>query len=244
MTDACAVIVFAKAPLAGLAKTRLIPALGADGAAQLAERLLNATLEQALAAGIGPVDLCCTPDTTHAAFAHAAQQGGVTLSAQGDGDLGARMHRALLRTLSTQSRALLIGTDAPGMDAKILRTAARALDTHDVVIGPALDGGYTLIGLRRTPRDVSALFAGVAWSTPQVLSETHERIARLGLHHAELAPLADVDVPADLVHVPHHWLAALSVPAPRPEDAAASRGTVPAAAPPSATSRPGLRRRG
>ena len=198
-----AVVIFAKAPVAGYAKTRLAPALGAEGAACLAERLLLETSLQAVQAAIGPVEICATPDTTHPAFLALGLRFGVALVGQGEGDLGLRMHRAFARTLALHRGAIVIGTDAPGLGALYLRGAARALETHDAVLGPAMDGGYTLIGLRRPD---ATLFDDIAWSTPRVLQQTRERLARAGLSHAELAPLDDVDEPADLHHVPRAWL--------------------------------------
>lgn len=195
----CAVIVFAKAPSAGHAKTRLIPALGASGAARLAEHLLRNTLEQALAAAIGPVELCVTPDRNHPAFIAALERLPVALTEQGEGDLGLRMARAFERVLSTQAGALLIGTDAPALDAAYLRQAAQALDAADAVFGPAADGGYTLVGLKRPAPE---LFAGMQWSHPRVMADTRERVGAQRLHHVELPMLHDIDEPADLVHVP------------------------------------------
>ena len=203
----CAVIVFAKAPQAGHAKTRLIAALGAEGAALLAERLLFATLDRALVADVGPVELCVTPQRTHPAFAAAAQRGAVTLTDQGNGDLGQRMARAFQRVLRTNSRALLIGTDTPRLDAPYLRAAAAALNDTDAVFGPAADGGYTLVGLQRP---APGLFVGMRWSHSQVMAHTRERLAALSLRHVELPILHDVDEPADLVHVPRQWLQSLS----------------------------------
>jgi rSAM/selenodomain-associated transferase 1 len=192
------VIVMAKAPVAGYAKTRLIPALGAEGAALLAERLLRHAVAQALAAGIGPVELCCAPDAHHAVFAALAGDARLALSEQGEGDLGARMARALRQALAMHDRALLIGTDAPALDAAYLRAARGRLADHDAVLGPAVDGGYTLIGLRRF---APSIFESMPWSTPQVLALTQERLRAAGLRHAELMPLHDVDEPADLVHL-------------------------------------------
>ena len=200
----CPVIVFAKAPRPGLAKTRLIPALGEAGAAQLAERLLDAAMEQACAAAIGPVRLCCTPDATHPAFARWAQRPGVTLTLQSAGDLGQRMARALAQALAEHPGALLMGSDIPVLDAACLRQARDALAHHDAVFTPALDGGYVLVGLRRP---CAALFENIPWSTPQVMAQTRKRLARLGLRHAELPPLGDVDEPADLTRLPPHWIA-------------------------------------
>ena len=200
-----AVIVFAKAPVAGFAKTRLIPALGADGAATLAHRLLRHAVSAALEAGLGPVELCATPDATHPAFA--ALDASVERHLQGDGDLGARMARAFARRLGDPpdgglAGCLLIGTDAPGLDAAYLRAAAEALATHDAVFGPAIDGGYTLVGLRRP---APGLFTGMAWSTPTVMADTRTRLAAAGLRHAELPPLSDIDEAGDLVHLPPGW---------------------------------------
>jgi uncharacterized protein len=202
----CAVIVFAKAPQPGHAKTRLIAALGAEGAAALAERLLHAALAHALAADLGPVELCVTPDRRHPAFAAAAEDGRLALTDQGDGDLGQRMARALDRVLALHDHALLIGTDAPLLDAPYLRAAAVALTEADAVFGPAADGGYTLVGLRRP---APGLFTGMRWSHEQVMAQTRERLAALALRHIELPVLHDVDEPADLAHVPAQWLHSL-----------------------------------
>lgn len=194
----CAVLVMAKAPLPGLAKTRLIPALGAAGAAALAARMLRHALDEALAAGLGPVTLCAAPQASHPAFATFAREGRITMANQGEGDLGARMQRAFERALTAHAGALLIGTDAPALDAAVLRAAHAALTAHDAVLVPAHDGGYVLIGLRgMAPR----LFEDMPWSTPQVLALTRERLRESGLCWAELPALHDIDEPADLVHL-------------------------------------------
>jgi rSAM/selenodomain-associated transferase 1 len=208
-----AVIVFAKAPVAGLAKTRLAPALGADGAAALAGRMLHHTLAQATGAALGPVELCAAPDATHPTLRAAAAGHGASLTEQGSGDLGLRMHRAFARSLVRHGRALLIGTDAPTLDAAMLRSAAQALEHHDVVVVPALDGGYALIGQRRADQ---RWFSDMTWSHPRVMEETRERLRAAGARWAELAPVADIDEPADLVHLPSGWLDAPVLPqAPR-----------------------------
>ena len=171
------VIVLAKAPVAGVAKTRLIPALGAQGAAALAEYLLELAVAHALDARLGAVDLCCGPNTDHPAFVRHAGWQGMKLSAQGGGDLGERMARAFERWLARADRALIIGTDAPALDADTLRRAALALDDADAVFVPAFDGGYALIGLRRA---APALFSGMVWSTPSVMARTRERLKTAG----------------------------------------------------------------
>lgn len=207
MSAGCTIVVMAKAPRPGLAKTRLAPALGADGAARLAGRLLDHAVHEALAADLGPVELCAAPDAADPAF---ARWRGLPLrwSDQSAGDLGERMARAidcaLARAPGHAPRVLLIGSDAPALDAPMLRTAAAALVAHDAVFVPARDGGYVLVGVRRP---AAALFAGVAWSTPRVMAQTRERLRTAGWTHHELPPVADVDEPADLVHVPPSWLA-------------------------------------
>lgn len=204
-----AVIVFAKAPIAGWAKTRLAPALGPEGAASLAARMLQHTLVQAVEAGVGPVELCGAPDGGHPALVSAAAACGAARTAQGSGDLGLRMHRALARTLMQHGRALVIGTDAPALDAAMLREAATRLLDHDAVYVPALDGGYALVGLRRAD---ARLFTGLTWSTATVMEETRHRLRAAGLRWAELPPVADIDEPPDLVHLPAAWREGLPLP--------------------------------
>ena len=225
-----ALIVFAKAPVPGQVKTRLIPVLGADGAAMLAQRMLVHALRQSMALPVSRWELCVSPDPAHPAFERAVVDSGgrLHLTLQGEGDLGERMHRALTRVLAVCSldrvspvlteggqqvscgpalpsgheKALLIGTDAPGLTTAVLRQAVGALDGHDAVFVPALDGGYALVGLTRSAPE---LFEGMTWSTPRVMAETRERARRAGLRWAELAPVADIDEPQDLVHLPEGW---------------------------------------
>jgi uncharacterized protein len=206
MSVRSAVIVMAKAPVPGFAKTRLIPALGTEGSARLAKALLDRAVKQALAAHLGEVHLCCTPDTEHAAFVALNRLSGVTLAAQGDGDLGQRMARAFERVLTPGGRALITGTDAPALNAATLRQAAEVLDHHDAVLIPAHDGGYTLLGLRVA---ASSLFEGVAWSTASVLDQTRDRLKAAKLTWLELPALHDIDEPADLVHLPPELMAGL-----------------------------------
>lgn len=198
-----AIAILAKAPVAGLAKTRLAPALGAQGAATLAVRMLDYAVAQAVAAALGPVTVWATPDTTHPAFLRLQQQHGVALAVQGGGDIGQRMAAVFAASLAEQGIPLLLmGSDLPGLNAAVLQQAAAALATHDAVLVPALDGGYGLIGLHRP---APQLFEGLAWSTPAVLAQTRQRMAAAGLRHAELPALADIDEPADLARLPAGW---------------------------------------
>jgi len=204
----CAVIVMAKAPVPGYAKTRLIPALGAVRAARLADRLLHHAVGAALQARLGPVDLCCAPDQHHPLLQAHRQKAGLSLSDQGEGDLGARMSRAFDRWWPEADCILMTGTDAPGLGAQVLQRAAQCLDDTDAVFVPAMDGGYALIGLRRPS---PSLFRQVAWSTAQVMSTTRRHLAAAGLRHVELDALPDIDEPADLVHLPPGWLERLNL---------------------------------
>ena len=189
------IVIMAKAPVPGAVKTRLIPALGAGGAARLAQRMLAATLDQALAGNVGPVELCADPPVDDPAWRSVALPPGIEVSTQGDGDLGARMARAAERTTARGEAILLIGTDAPELDAPRLHQAASLLRKADAVLFPAVDGGYVVLGLHRGH---ALLFDGIPWGTETVAADTLRRLARLGWS-VEIGPtLHDIDEPDDL----------------------------------------------
>lgn len=208
MTARCGIVVFAKAPRPGRVKTRLIPALGAAGAAALARRFLAETLGQALAADVGPVALCVAGGARDAWVRALARDAGVALWPQGRGGLGTRMAVALTRMRTEAGApALLIGTDAPALEAGRLRRAAHALARADAVFVPTVDGGYALVGLAG---DAPQLFSGMRWSHAGVMADTRARAAAAELRLVELGPpLHDVDEPADLAQVPAAWLQAI-----------------------------------
>lgn len=190
-------MVFARAPVPGAAKTRLIPALGAEGAAALHAQLCCRTLALASAARLAPVELWCSPDTAHPFFAACRTAFGVDLRAQHGSDLGSRMAAAFDDALDPGRPALIIGTDCPGLGPGDLRQAFQVLhEGCDAVLGPAEDGGYVLIGLARP---APGLFADVDWGTDRVLAQTREHLRELGLRWHELAPRRDVDRPEDLI---------------------------------------------
>ncbi len=195
-----AVAVLAKAPVPGLAKTRLIPALGAAGAARAQRGFALQTLATVRAASTGPVTLWCAPDARHRFFRALQARHGVTSVAQPAGDLGARMGAAVQAHFAQHHNLalLLVGTDCPVLTPAHLQQAADALQTHDAVLIPAEDGGYVLLGLRRP---LPGVFESVAWSTPQVLAQTRERIGAAGARWLELPALWDVDEPADWVRL-------------------------------------------
>lgn len=186
-----AIAVLAKAPIAGFAKTRLIPVLGAVRAARLQARLIERAVDAACVAGTGPVTVWTAPDETHAVFQALLPR--VSFARQPAGDLGARMLAALK---AAEGPALVIGTDCPPLMPGHLRMAAEVLrNGGDAVVCPAEDGGYVLIGLRKP---LSALFAGMSWSTDAVMEETRRRLRHHKLAWQEPATLWDVDVPEDL----------------------------------------------
>ncbi|MDS4019448.1 MAG: TIGR04282 family arsenosugar biosynthesis glycosyltransferase [Candidatus Competibacter sp.] len=189
-------LIFAKAPVPGRVKTRLAGQLGAHGAAELYKRLLRRTLGIARAARLCPVELWCAPDARHGFFADCRRDYGVRLRRQRGGDLGRRMNHALNRALAGKAYAVLIGGDCASLGAAELREAFGQLAAgREAVLGPAADGGYLLVGLRRP---CPALFGGIAWSTPTVLAATRRRLDRAGLAWVELPAGWDVDTPADL----------------------------------------------
>lgn len=196
-----ALVTFAKAPIPGQVKTRLCPPLTPDEAATLhgsfvldiLERTKEATSKLKL-----PIDryLACAPSATHVFFKIMEERQGVKLIDQIGDDLGARMNQAF-RTLFTQGyrQVVLIGSDVPTLPLNHFKQALTSLEDHDLVLGPAFDGGYYLIGLKRMAPE---LFVDIPWSTDQVLRLTQGKAVALGLTTALLEPWRDVDTLADL----------------------------------------------
>ena len=197
------IVIIAKAPLAGYAKTRLIPALGADGAARLARKMLFHTVQTAIAANIGSVELCTSPAPGDAVWKTFELPTKLRWSTQGEGDLGERMARAAARTLQEDKAVLLIGTDCPAIDTHTLREVALALRTHDACMIPTFDGGYALLALNQYD---ASLFTDVPWSTDTVAQITLSRIQTLNWTCKLLPTLHDIDEAADLAFVPKDWL--------------------------------------
>lgn len=196
------IIIFAKVPLPGFVKTRLIPALGAQGAADLALRMLDSTLMAACDADIGTVELCVSPAIEDSCWHDISLPSRVLTSSQGVGDLGQKLARAAQRALQNNEALLLIGTDCVEMSPALLQAAATCLADHDALIHPTTDGGYAVLGLRQYD---PSLFSDIPWSSNSVASQTIQRIQHLGWHLFCGATLHDIDVPADLAHLPPHW---------------------------------------
>lgn len=193
------IIVFTRYPIPGSTKTRLIPALGPEGAAELQRAMTEHTVRTALEVSRATLEIRFTDGDS----AQMSQWLGPAIAyrPQAEGDLGERMREALAAAFAEGlGRATIIGIDSPEISAGIHEAAFRALRSHDLVLGPATDGGYYLIGMRRAAADIAlpAIFEGIEWGAENVLESTLLRAKELGLRVWRLAPLDDVDRPEDL----------------------------------------------
>jgi len=185
--------VFARAPVAGRVKSRLAETLGTGAALAAHVQLVEDTLARLVSIADVATELWLD-DVEDAGGRRWARQWQLPLRQQKGGDLGARMHHALQSCLDANAVGMVVGTDCPAIDAGYVQSAARALDSHDVVLGPAQDGGYGLIGARRP---VPELFRGIAWGSDAVLAQTLARAAVAGLDVAQLPQIWDVDTALD-----------------------------------------------
>ncbi len=191
--------VFAKAPVPAQVKTRLIPVLGPEGAMELYCRMVRHTLATVAFARVGPIEVWTTTPGEESFIQTCKRVLGVDVHMQPEGDLGARMLAAAEDGLGRAAGVIIVGVDCPTIHLDDVRAARNALAAgDDVVLGPAEDGGYWLIGLARCD---PALFAGIAWSTGTVLDATRERLKALGWRWSELATRWDVDRPEDLARL-------------------------------------------
>ena len=192
-------VVFTRYPVPGETKTRLIPALGAEGAAELQRDMTEHTVKIALSSEGLSVEIRYAGGTQERMEEWLGTE--VQCREQAAGDLGERMSEAFAAAFSEEvDRCVLIGTDCPEIAEGILRAAFDALGRHDLVLGPATDGGYYLIGMRRTAaeRAVPAVFRDIDWGSGDVFHSTLAKVEELGLRCALFAPLDDVDRPEDL----------------------------------------------
>ena len=204
MDAGAAVAVFTRAPVPGRVKTRLIPAIGALGAVRLHRKLTRAAVATAISAEVGPVTVWAHPNPSDEMFARLSQEFSVGIRTQCGGDLGERMYRALREISTSTLGGIIIGSDCPFLRAEDLLDASRALAAgSDVVIGPADDGGYYLIG---TARPVPELFQGISWGSDRVLADTRLIVGSLGWCWRELPVRADIDRPEDLRLLDPIWL--------------------------------------
>ncbi len=193
------ILVFAKAPLPGHSKTRLIPALGEQGAADLHERLVKRTLITATEAALCPVELWCAGDMNHPFFRQCQAQFSIPLQQQRGADLGELMANALESALAHCRYAILIGTDCPATTADDLQAAFTALaQGNDCVLRPAEDGGYVLIGLSKPNHFI---FQDIHWGSDKVMQATRERLKAIQWRWHELDTIWDLDRPIDLARL-------------------------------------------
>lgn len=196
ISDECVLIIFSKAPVAGEVKTRLIPDLGGAAAAELYKDLVTSTLKTAGQTNIPAIQLWCAPVIEHPFFNDCTKNFDITLHRQEGDNLGERMYHALSTALDNYSHALLIGCDCPQLSAADLTLANNKLvEACDVVLGPAEDGGYYLIGAKSPHQQ---LFTDMDWGSGTVLSKTRECLKKLDLQYFELEEKWDLDRPEDL----------------------------------------------
>lgn len=177
----------AKQPLPGEVKTRLIPAIGAESAALLAQAFLEDTLQCITSLKWARPILACTGPVTQ----HSVCERWI----QAEGDLGTRQENVLRRAIESSHSAILIGADCPGLPISFLEEARNALAHYDAVLGPSHDGGYYLIGLRYCPR---GLLAGIPWSQPDTFIQALSKLQDTGMRVAVIDPWFDIDTPEDL----------------------------------------------
>lgn len=194
-TDEERLIVFLKAPRPGTVKTRLARALGPEVACDAYRRLVATLLNQL--AELPGVELCYSPDDALEEVRPWLREGWRS-APQRDGDLGERLRRAFDRTFAEGAeRIVVVGSDCPTVIPSDIHAAWNGLHTHDVVLGPAIDGGYWLIGLRRPQPE---LFRDIPWGESTVLRRTVERARRSGLSLELLREQRDIDTVDDWRH--------------------------------------------
>lgn len=188
-------IQFARSPVVGGVKTRMTPCLSPQQACDLHQKLVLWTCRTLLEAQLGTVELAIAGDDAHPLFSQCLEFGVSALTRQRGEDLGENMYCAMAEGLSRYEKVVLVGSDCPSMDEDYLATAVAALERVPLVLGPANDGGYVLIGARQVS---PVLFDGVSWGGPDVFASTAERLQQLGWHWEALASLPDIDRPEDL----------------------------------------------
>jgi rSAM/selenodomain-associated transferase 1 len=188
-------IQFAKSPQPGQVKTRMTPRLSPEQACDLHCELTRWTCRQLLSSGLGTVELSVAGGREHGLFTECQSMGVSRILRQRGADLGERMYNAIRCGLARYANVILVGSDCPGIDESYLRQAVEALRTAPVVLGPANDGGYVLIGARAIQPE---MFKGMPWGGAQVFEKTTATLAREGIHWVALSHQADIDRPEDL----------------------------------------------
>lgn len=189
--DQC-LCIFARTPVLGQVKRRLAPELGDAGALMAHEELLQGVLDRCAGGADYRTELWLT--SLSAPWSSSLKRDDLVMKEQPDGDLGARMQFVLEEGLETGASIVLIGSDCPDIDRDYIVAAFRSLEGFPVVLGPAEDGGYGLVGLNRS---VPELFEDMTWGDEKVVSRTLTRAAAAGVDVALLPKIYDVDLPRD-----------------------------------------------
>lgn len=195
-----AILIFCKAPIAGQVKTRLMPQLSAEQAANVHVRLTERTLSLLTKHPFCQVQLWCSPDTQHSFFAHCMQKYAVSLQQQQGDDLGERMHHAICKALETSNKVLLIGCDCPSLTIQDIDFAINALDHDCVVFSPAEDGGYVMVAMTKPHPE---LFLGLKWGHDKVLENSLQRADDNAVAVVKTKLQWDVDDISDLIRFRH-----------------------------------------
>jgi len=196
MTNNKQLIIFIKEPIAGQCKTRLIPLLGEQGAADFYKQLVSHSVTTAKQLNNIDIALYTYPETQHPFIQNLAANSATSIHSQQGKDLGERMYNALHTSLKSYAHCVLIGSDCPGITSDYIEQAFKALESNTITLGPATDGGYVLIGCNKLSTSV---FANTKWSSPTVLQQCLENIQQLNYSHHLLDELWDVDTPNDFL---------------------------------------------
>ena len=189
-------VIFTKSPVLGAVKTRLQPDYSQEQSLTLHKKLMLNTLALTEKLTHLDIELCCTPNRNTLFFLDCENKFPIKLIDQQGADLGERMAFSLSVALQTHDKAIIIGTDCPELDEHYIEQAIQALDENDAVIGPAADGGYVLLGLRKFSPE---LFTDFSWGSDTVLSQTREVLKDLAWSCKELDIMHDIDRPEDLL---------------------------------------------
>ena len=193
--DSLSLIQFTRSPQEGQVKTRMLPFLSPSQACELHCQLTLWTCRRLINSGLGSVELSVAGNSQHALFSRCLSLGVTRLSQQRGVDLGEKMYNALQGALQQHASVILVGSDCPQIDEDYLKKAVAGLQQAPIVLGPAADGGYVLIGARSIRAEI---FEAIPWGGDQVFASTCAALQRLGIHWTELPTLRDVDRPEDL----------------------------------------------
>lgn len=194
------ILVFAKAPVEGQVKTRMIPDIGESNSTGLYQLMVEHTTGLVANTQLCTVELYCTPDFNHPFFKSLSEKYSITLRNQQGNDLGERMFNAARHSLKTFNSVVIVGTDCLQITEALLGQVLAALTKKacDAIITPAEDGGYVLLGLSQIHED---LFMGIDWGTDKVMAQTRDVLTKLEWKWQETSSLRDVDTYEDLKHI-------------------------------------------